>query len=301
MTRVCAIVGPTAVGKTRIALDVAADLQAEVVSVDSMQVYRGMDIGTDKASGDMRERVPHHLLDLKDPDRDLTVAEFQALARRAIADISERGKLPLLVGGSGLYFRAIVDDLQFPPRSPAIRRHFEERAEEEGAETLYRELDRLDPVAASRIEPGNARRIVRALEVIELTGRPFSDNDAWERYESRYELKVAGLERPREELYTLIARRVHEMLQAGLVEEVQRVNEDGLSVTARQALGYKQVLDLGPQARVDELHLEIMRATKRFARRQLAWFKADPRITWFDASAPGVTEALKAFFGATEG
>ncbi len=299
--RVCAIVGPTAVGKTRIALDVAADLQAEIVSVDSMQVYRGMDIGTDKASAEMRARVPHHLLDLRDPDHDLTVAEFQALAREAIADISARGKLPLLVGGSGLYLRAVVDDLEFPPRSPAVRRRFEERAEEEGAEALYREVDRLDPIAASRIDPGNARRIVRALEVIELTGRPFSDNDAWERYESRYELKVAGLERPREELYALIARRVHEMLGAGLVAEVQRVNDGGLSVTARQALGYKQVLDLGPEAPIDELHLEIMRATKRFARRQLSWFKADPRITWFDASAPGVTEALKAFFGATEG
>ncbi|MDQ4126273.1 MAG: tRNA (adenosine(37)-N6)-dimethylallyltransferase MiaA, partial [Actinomycetota bacterium] len=162
--KVAAIVGPTAVGKTEVSLRVAESLDAEIVSVDSMQVYRGMDVGTAKPSPAERERVPHHLIDLCDPGHELTVAEFQELGRAAIAEISERGKLPLLVGGSGLYVRALVDDLEFPPRSDEVRRELETEAEELGAAALYERLQTADPVAASRIEPGNVRRIVRALE-----------------------------------------------------------------------------------------------------------------------------------------
>ena len=296
MIRVCALVGPTAVGKTGAALQVAESLAAEIVSVDSMQVYRGMDIGTDKATPEMRARVPHHLLDLCDPGHDETVAEFQQRARAAIEDIGRRGRVPLLVGGSGLYFRAVVDDLDFPPRSPEVRASLEERVEEMGAEALHARLAEIDPVAASRMEPNNARRIVRALEVIELSGRPFSANTAWERYESRYDLAVAGLERPREELYARIEGRVDRMLERGLVDEVRRLEGPGLGATARQALGYKQILDAGFDASVDELRDEIVRATKRFARRQLSWFRSDPRVAWFDASDPGLAERLKAFF-----
>lgn len=293
--RVAALVGPTAVGKSSTAIEVAQLIDAEIVSVDSMQIYRGMDIGTDKVSAQDQARVPHHLLDLRDPTHDLTVAEFQDLARAAIDEIAERGRLPLLVGGSGLYFRAVVDDLEFPPRSSEVRAALEERIELEGPGPLHAELTERDPVAAARIEPANARRIVRALEVIQLTGRPFSSNDAWDRYESRYDLRVAGLERPQEQLHDRIERRVQEMLERGLVDEAHRLSETGLGLTARQALGYRQVLD-SPDASIEVLHREISKATKRFARRQRSWFRADPRITWFDAAADILVDDLAAFF-----
>jgi len=294
MTRVAAIVGPTAVGKSEASLDVAERLGAEIVSVDSMQMYRGMDIGTDKATAEMRFRVPHHLLDVKDPDEELSVAEFQALARAAIADIESRGRVPLLAGGSGLYLRAAIDDLDFPPRSEEVRAALEEEAADIGPEALHARLRERDPAAASRIEPRNTRRTIRALEVIELTGRPFSDADAWERYESVYDVRIAGLERDRDELFDRIDQRVAEMLDAGLVAEAVELDRRGLGRTARQALGYRQVLD-APNAAPDELRADIVRATKRFARRQLSWFRADPRVTWFDASAPGLTDRLTAF------
>ena len=296
MIRVGAIVGPTAVGKSTIALSVAEALGAEIVSVDSMQVYRGMDVGTDKATEEMQQRVPHHLLDIRDPSHDLTVAEFQDLARAAIADISGRGKLPLLVGGSGLYFRAVVDELDFPPRSADVRTALEGRLESEGVEALYAELQRVDPAAAAKMEPGNARRIVRALEVIEITGRPFSENDAWDRFESIYDLRVAGLERPREDLYERVSARVDRMLERGLEDEARTVAASGMGATARQALGYRQVLDAGKNAEAGQLRDEIVRATKRFARRQLSWFRADPRIRWFEASDPDLVGRLTAYF-----
>lgn len=290
MTKVAAIVGPTAVGKTELSVHLAHRLDAEIVSVDSMQVYRGMDIGTAKPDAAMRERVPHHMLDLFDASHDVTVAEFQSLARAAIDDISARGKLPLLVGGSGLYFRAVVDDLSFPPRQPDVRRRLEEEADGAGPDALYRRLESADPRAASKIEPGNARRIIRALEVIEITGRPFSENETWERYKSIYELHAVGLTRAREDLYARIARRVDDMLQKGLVDEARSVAERGMSRSARQALGYRQVLGCDDESVRDEM----VRATKRFARRQESWFRADPRIQWFDPSAAGAAERVEA-------
>ena len=291
--RVAAIVGPTAVGKTELSLEVAERLDAEIVSVDSMQIYVGMDIGTAKVGKAERARVPHHLLDLRSPDHELTVAEFQDLARAAIDDIAERGKVPLLVGGSGLYFRAVIDELSFPPRSPTVRSSLEAEADELGPEALHARLAELDPVAAARIEPGNARRSIRALEVIEITGRPFSDNDSWERYESMYDIRLAGLTRDRTDLYRRIEARVDAMLEAGLVDEARGL-ENKLGPTARQALGYKQIVD-DPEASPEALRDAIVRATKRFARRQESWFRADPRITWFDADAAGVDE-IAGFF-----
>ncbi|HYP22301.1 MAG TPA: tRNA (adenosine(37)-N6)-dimethylallyltransferase MiaA [Actinomycetota bacterium] len=287
--KVAAIVGPTAVGKTEVSLRVAAELGAEIVSVDSMQVYRGMDVGTAKPSRDEMERVRHHLIDLRDADHELTVAEFQELGRAAIEDVTRRGNLPLLVGGSGLYFRALVDDLEFPPRSEEVRRNLETEAEEVGAEALYARLRDADPLAASRIEPGNVRRIVRALEVIEITGARFSDNVTWERYESRYDLAVAGLERERDELHRRIERRVDAMLAGGLLAEAEAIRKSGAGRTARQALGYRQILEGGGRD-------EIAQATRRFARRQLSWFKADPRVRWFDASEPGLEDRLVGYF-----
>ena len=293
--RVAAIVGPTAVGKSSMAIDVAEGLGGEIVSVDSMQVYSGMDVGTDKATPDMRARVPHHLLDHWLPSHSVTVSEFQAEARNAITQIAKRGSLPIVVGGSGLYFRAVVDDLVFPPRSAEVRASLEAEVDERGPEALHDRLAQLDPRAAAKIEPANARRIVRALEVIELTGELFSDNDSFDRYESIYDLAVAGVTRPRADLYELIDRRVEEMLQRGLVEETRRLEALGMGRTARQGLGYRQVLQ-SPHADRGVLRDEIVRATKRFARRQESWFRADPRVHWFEGSEPGCAKAIEEYF-----
>lgn len=285
-------------GKTDLSLDLAESLNAEIVSMDSMQLYRGMDIGTDKATPEMQRRVPHHLLDLYAPDQVVSVAEFQRLGRIAIDDISFRGRVPLLVGGSGLYFRALVEDLEFPPRSDEVRSKLEEEAEALGEEALYERLRSLDSVAADRIEPRNIRRTVRALEVIELTGKPFSDNDAWDLYESRYDLVVIGLSRSREVLYERIAMRVDRMLAGGLVEEAQRLGPT-MGRTARQALGYKQILD-APDAAPEIWREEIVRATKRFARRQESWFKADPRVQWFQADDANLLNHVLTFAGGVQ-
>ncbi|MFN2588714.1 MAG: tRNA (adenosine(37)-N6)-dimethylallyltransferase MiaA [Actinomycetota bacterium] len=289
--KVAAVVGPTAVGKTAASLEVAEALGGEIVSVDSMQIYRGMDVGTAKPSAGEMRRVPHHLVDLRDPSHELTVAEFQELGRAAVSEIAGRGKLPQLVGGSGLYFRALVDDLYFPPRSAEVRRELEAEAGELGAEALHARLRRLDPVAAARIQPRNARRTVRALEVIELTGARFSDNATWESYESRYQLAVAGLERDRADLHRRIDDRVAAMLESGLVDEAGRVRSAGASRTAAQALGYRQVFEGAA-----DLQDTISKATRRYARRQLSWFKADPRVRWFDAAADDLGPRLVAFF-----
>lgn len=287
--RVAAIVGATAVGKTKLSLAVAEELDAEIVSMDSMQLYRGMDIGTAKTARARRQLVPHHLIDVLEPSEEVTVARFQELARGAIAEIHDRGRLPLLVGGSGLYFRAVVDDLNFPPRDPALRAELEAEAEEVGAETLHTRLRTLDERAAAKIEPGNARRTIRALEAIHLTGRPFSENDGWERYESIYDLRVAGLMRSRDDLYERIEERVRSMMSQGLVDEAQRLKDP--SRTARQALGYRQILEQ-PELAGSDLVDEIVRATKRFARRQESWFRGDPRAEWFDASARDVARRV---------
>lgn len=294
--RVAALVGATAIGKTELSIRLAERLDAEVVSMDSMQAYRGMDIGTAKPSEQIRQRVRHHLVDVFDPDEDVSVARFQSLARAAVDDIAARGVLPLLVGGSGLYFRAVVDDLRFPPRSPETRALLEQEADEVGPEILHARLNEVDPEAAAKIESRNTRRIVRALEVVEITGRPFSDNDTWERYESRYDLAAAGLELDRSLLYERIAARVDRMLDEGLEDEARALAEKGLSRTARQALGYRQILDLPPGTSRDEIRHAIVRATKRFARRQESWFRADPRIRWFDAADPELAASVAGFF-----
>ena len=296
--KVGAIVGATAVGKTDLAVAVAGKLNAEIISIDSMQIYRGMDIGTAKPDEKSRAAVPHHLLDVFEPSDDVSVADFQGLSRAAVADITERGRLPLLVGGSGLYHRGVVDDLRFPPRSPEVRSALEAEIEESGSSALHDRLRELDPVAAERIGPHNARRIVRALEVIHVTGKRFSANDAWDRYESIYTLGVAGLTRPREVLFERIERRVDAMLDGGLLEEVERLEQHSPNLMARQALGYRQILE-SPGAPRRELREAIVRATKRFARRQESWFRSDPRIVWFDAEREDTATEVVAFLRAS--
>ena len=297
MNAVGAIVGPTATGKSALAVEVAERIGAEIVSVDSMQMYRSLDAGTAKPSDDLRARVPHHLIDAVDPGDAISVAAFQRLARGAVDDIHERGKLPLLVGGSGLYFRSVVDVMAFPPRSRAVRTRLEDAVIKGGLQSLYERLQQIDPVAAARIEPSNARRVVRALEAIELTGRRFSDNRSWDEFESIYDLTAVGLTRPRPDLFARIEKRVDEMLAAGLVGEARALAKRGLSATARQAVGYKQILEASPADTAPETRARIIRATKRLARKQESWFKSDPRIGWVNAaqtdSVDVVTERLR--------
>ena len=279
---VLAVVGPTASGKTELAIAVAERLGAEVVSADAMLVYRGMDIGTAKPTAQERARMPHHLVDLVDPGEEFSVARFQPLARATIADVLGRGRVPLLVGGSGLYFHAVVDDFGFPPTDPAVRARLEAEGAEAGQAELYRRLAAADPPAAARIQPQNLRRTVRALEVIELTGRPFSSfRGAMDAPVSRYRLTVLGLDPGPELLRARVAERVAAMAEAGLVEEVRRLAGQPLSRTARQALGYKELLDAMDQGTPVAGALEaVVRRTRAYARRQLAWFRRDPRVRW---------------------
>ncbi len=282
-----ALVGPTASGKSDLALALAhAFGDVEIVSIDSMQVYRGLDIGTAKPTARERAAVPHHLIDVADASEDWSVARFQTAARDAIADIETRGKRAFLVGGTGLYFQAVVDPLQFPPENLAVRAEFEvEVTTPEGLASAYAELQRADPVAAARIEPGNARRIVRALEVIRLTGEPFSSFGPGIQSYGRtvFPVSIIGLAMSSDVLARRIEQRFAAMRAAGLVDEVRGLAARGaLSRTARQAIGYKEVLAYleGTEASLDAALDEAVRRTLRFARRQVRWFRRDPRITW---------------------
>ncbi len=279
---VLALVGPTAAGKTALALELAPRLGAEIVSADAMLVYRGMDIGTAKPTPAERVRVPHHLVDVVDPGEEFSVARFQPLARAAIADVLARGAVPLLVGGSGLYFHAVVDEFVFPPTDATVRARLEAEAAETGLAALYRRLAERDPEAARRIQPANLRRIVRALEVIELTGRRFSSfREAMDQPVSRYRLTVLGLDPGPELLRARAAERVASMAAAGLVDEVRLLATRTLSRTARQALGYKELLDaLGRGTPVGAALDEVIARTRSYARRQLAWFRRDARVRW---------------------
>ncbi|GAA4933514.1 tRNA (adenosine(37)-N6)-dimethylallyltransferase MiaA [Streptomonospora halophila] len=297
---VVAVVGATAAGKSDLAVELALRLGAasggaEIVNADSMQLYRGMDIGTAKLAPEERRGVPHHLLDIWDVTRTANVAEYQELARARIDGLRERGATPVLVGGSGLYVRAALDELDFPGTDPAIRARLEAELEERGPAPLYARLSESDPRAAEAILPGNGRRIVRALEVIELTGRPFTAT--LPEHTSRYPCVQIGVRVPRPELDARIADRVDRMWSAGLVEEVRALRERGLAEgrTASRALGYAQVLHyLEGDCDEEEARSETVRATRRFARRQESWFRRDPRVRWLDHDDPGlVARALE--------
>jgi tRNA dimethylallyltransferase len=287
-----ALVGATASGKSAIALDVARALgDVEIVTVDSMQVYRGLDIGTAKPTAAERAEVPHHLLDLVDPEQEFSVAEFQRAARIAIDDITARGRRPLLVGGTGLYLRAVVDDLDLPGQFPAVRA---ELGLEPDTAALHRRLVELDPLAASRTTDGNRRRIERALEVTIGSGRPFSSfGPGLETYPAGPVL--VGVEVPLDELDPRIEARVGAMLDAGLVEEAARLVGRPLSRTAARALGYEELLEhLAGHRTLEDATAETVRRTRRLARRQIRWFRRDPRVTWggADSAARLVTSAL---------
>ena len=279
---IVAIVGPTAAGKSDLSLDIAERLGGEVVNTDSMQVYRGMDIGTAKLPVEERRGIPHHLLDLLEVDEPATVAEFQGWARAVIEDCRGRGVTPVLVGGSALYTRAILDRFEFPGTDPAVRYQLEQELAAAGPEAMHRRLTAVDADAAARIIPTNGRRVVRALEVIAITGRPFSATlpELAYFYDDAHQV---GVDIPRPVLDERIALRVQRMWDAGFVEEVRRLADRGLREgrTANRALGYQQVLAfLDGEITEDEAREQTIAGTRRFARRQDSWFRKDPRITW---------------------
>ncbi len=290
-TTLLALVGPTGVGKTRAALEIVPSLDAEIVSVDSMQVYRGMDIGTAKPSATERAAVPFHLLDVADLSKNFSAAAFKEMADSAVLDIALRGRRPLLVGGSGLYFRAVVDDLEFGAGSSF---------EGEGSLRAFSDVEvhsllaSLDPVAADHIPPSNRRRLTRAVQSARA-GRPVSARQrAWTDYESPYRLVAVGLHMERSSLYRVIDRRVDEMLASGLEDEVRRLKSAGLTrgTTAGEALGYRQLLEHldGTTSRQEAVE-QIKKRTRNYAKRQMTWFRADPRVRWFTVDTTGDQDA----------
>jgi len=281
-----AVVGPTATGKTALAVELALALGGEVVNADAMQLYRGMDIGTAKATEQERRGVPHHLLDVLDVTETASVAAYQRDARAEIERLLAAGKVPILAGGSGLYVQAVLDELSFPGTDPAVRTRLEAEASELGTAALYTRLGERDPVAAAAILPTNTRRIVRALEVIEITGEPFSANLP-KPGPARYGTVMIGIDRNPEELDARVDLRVTRMFEAGLVDEVQVLLARGLreGKTASRALGYQQVIaELDGESDFEAAAAATAQATRRFVRRQRSWFRRDGRIQWFDGA-----------------
>ncbi|WNV83616.1 tRNA (adenosine(37)-N6)-dimethylallyltransferase MiaA [Umezawaea sp. Da 62-37] len=299
MTVPVAVVGPTATGKSDLAVTLALRLGGEVVNADAMQLYRGMDIGTAKMAEAERQGVPHHLLDVLDVTETASVAAYQRHTREVVEDLLAAGRTPVLVGGSGLYVQAVLDDLRFPGTDEGVRARLEEELAVVGAAALHERLAVLDPAAALAILPGNVRRVVRALEVIELTGEPFSANLP-KPGPARYGTVLVGLDREVAELDGRVDLRVRLMFEAGLADEVRALEAVGLrdGRTAARALGYQQVLaafdgdgDLAVAAG------ETARGTRRFVRRQRSWFRRDRRITWFDAGRPDLVGDVLALVG----
>ncbi|GAA1920916.1 tRNA (adenosine(37)-N6)-dimethylallyltransferase MiaA [Nocardioides lentus] len=281
---IVAVVGPTAAGKSDLAVDLALAVDGEVVNTDAMQLYRGMDIGTAKLTPAERRGVPHHLLDVLEVTETASVAAFQREARAVVADVRARGRVPVLVGGSALYTRAVLDRMEFPGTDPALRARLEGELETAGVAALHARLAEVDPAAAAGIEPGNGRRVVRALEVVELTGRPFAASLPVPAYVAEPTLQL-GVAVDRPTLDARIERRVEAMYDAGLLDEVARLLERGLAdgLTASRAIGYREAAaHLAGDLSLEEARERTVVATRRFVRRQEAWFRRDERIVWVD-------------------
>jgi tRNA dimethylallyltransferase len=304
VTRHLALVGPTASGKSALALAIARSAgDVEIVSLDSMQVYRALDIGTAKPTPAEREEIVHHLVDVADPSEEWSVRRTQVAARAILAGIEARGRRALLVGGTGLYVRAVVDDLEIPPTDQSVRDRLDRDVEREhGLERAYGRLTDLDPVAAARMERGNRRRIVRALEVIELTGRQFSSfGPGIDEYPApAISVTMLGVQFPAPQLAERIADRFEAMRQRGLVDEVRSLAGASLSRTAREAIGYRELLAYfaGDVLTLDDAFDAAVRRTRRFARRQRKWFGRDPRVQWIDGTrsiAERAADAMRAW------
>jgi tRNA dimethylallyltransferase len=294
--RVIAVVGPTATGKSALSLALAHELGGEVINADSMQLYRGMDVGTAKLTAAERRGVPHHVLDIWDVTVTASVAQYQRLARRAVADVAVRGRVPVLVGGSGLYVRAVLEEFAFPGTDPAIRTRLEAELAMVGAASLHARLREVDGAAAEKILPSNGRRIVRALEVIEMTGAPFTA--ALPDPTPAFPSVQIGVDRDTDDLDRRIAERVEHMWASGLLDEVSTLERAGLRAgrTAGRALGYQQALAQLDGVLTDaQARAATTQATRRFVRRQRSWFRRDPRIVWLDGASPAlVADAMAA-------
>ncbi|RKN86587.1 tRNA (adenosine(37)-N6)-dimethylallyltransferase MiaA [Paenibacillus ginsengarvi] len=298
--RLLVLVGPTAVGKTQLSLEAAARYGCEIISGDSMQVYRGMDIGTAKASLQERSIVPHHMIDIHDPDHPFSVAEFQERVRGLIADIGDRGKLPFIVGGTGLYIESVCYDYQFSDIGvdEEYRAELNSYADRYGEEALHDKLKAADPETAARIHPNDRRRTIRALEIVHIAGAPVSREQARHKKESPYELCIVGLTMDREILYKRIEARIDEMVGQGLVGEVERLLTRGYTtdLPSMLGLGYKEIAGYVKGDYDLDFAVELLkRNTRRFAKRQLSWFRHMTDIRWIDVTEPNFSEHLQTF------
>ncbi|ASS65253.1 MULTISPECIES: tRNA (adenosine(37)-N6)-dimethylallyltransferase MiaA [unclassified Paenibacillus] len=282
------LVGPTAVGKTKLSLELAKAWNAEIISGDSMQVYRGMDIGTAKIPSDEMEGIPHHLIDVRNPDEPYSAADFQEACGRLIPEIAARGKLPFIVGGTGLYIESVCYGYQFSEAGSdeAFRAELQRLAEADGVDALHARLAAADPESAAKLHPNDVRRVIRALEIFHVTGETMSSQLAGQKKESPYELVVLGLQMDRAELYGRIEERIDLMMEAGLPEEVARLLEQGVpeNAVAMQGLGYKELVPWLKGGTTKEEAVQLLkRDTRRFAKRQLSWFRHMKDIHWIDA------------------
>ena len=290
------IAGATATGKSSLSVELAQAIDAEIINADSMQVYRGMDIGTAKISVEERQGIPHHMLDVLDVNQDSTVAWYQSGAREVIDEIHSRGKSVVMVGGTGLYIKAVIDELNFPDTDPMVRHTLNKEAEELGIDAMFARLEKLDPAAAIAIDRANLRRIIRALEVIEITGKPFTANLPREESIRYPDARQFGLVMDRELLSTRIDERVNTMFEEGFVEEVQKLMPVGLleGRTAQRALGYSQIVShLQGEVSLDAAIEETKRATRQYARRQETWVSRDARIKWISTRQPRLETILE--------
>jgi len=289
------ICGPTASGKSQLAIDLAKEFDGEIVNADTMSLYRNMNIGTAKVMPDERQGIAHHMIDVLDPSEDANVAWFQRETRKVIDDIIARGKRPILVGGTGLYIKAVVDEMNFPETNPEIRDRLNAEAEEIGKEAMYKRLQELDPAAAIAIDSQNLRRVIRALEVIEITGKPYTANLPQEGAMYYPDATWIGLDVPREVLDERIKIRAMKMFEDGLIEEVRDLVIDGLmsGTTARLGHGYAQIIEFQMGLNMDPIEETII-VTRQYARRQETWFKREKRINWIEAPfLPKALELLK--------
>ncbi|KOO46513.1 tRNA (adenosine(37)-N6)-dimethylallyltransferase MiaA [Priestia koreensis] len=294
------LIGPTAVGKTNLSISLAEALNGEIISGDSMQIYRQMDIGTAKIKREEMKGITHHLLDIKDPDEAFSVADFQTIVREKISEIASRGKVPMIVGGTGLYIQSVIYDYQFAEKEEnrEIKQRLEALLDEKGIEYLYNKLKEVDPASAERIHINNHRRVMRALEVYEATGKPFSDNVSEQSYELLYDVTLIGLTMDRDKLYERINMRVDMMVDEGLLDEVKRLYDGGIrDVQSIQAIGYKEIYEyLDGHVTLEKAVEQLKQNSRRYAKRQLTWFRNKMTVTWFDVTGASQRELFDEIF-----
>ncbi|EJQ98029.1 tRNA dimethylallyltransferase [Bacillus mycoides] len=286
--KVAVIIGPTAVGKTKLSIDLAKALNGEIISGDSMQIYRTMDIGTAKVTTDEMDGIPHYMIDIKDPEDSFSVAEFQERVRKCIREITERGKLPIIVGGTGLYIQSVLFDYQFTDEAgdATYREQMEKLALERGVEYIHKKLQEVDPESAERIHANNVRRVIRALEIFHTTGEKMSNQLEKQENELLYDVSLIGLTMDREMLYDRINLRVNLMIEQGLLEEVKGLHERGVrDCQSIQAIGYKEIYDyFENRVSLEEAVSQLKTNSRRYAKRQLTWFRNKMDVAWFDVT-----------------